>query len=186
MEKTLKQDSSDCIRVCLFGPESSGKTTLSQKLSSHYNAPLVPEFARAYLQNLWEKESKVCRPKDILPIVSGQMELENEALKKADHLIICDTDALTTKVYSEAYYDGWCPESLSKVVANNNYDLYLLTYIDTPWEADDLRDRPEQREEMFLHFKNALDNYGFNYILIKGSLEERVKTATNAINTLLI
>ena len=157
MEEALKQEPSNCIKICLFGPESSGKSTLSRKLSQHYNAPLVPEYAREYLQNLWDKEQLICRPKDLLPIAKGQMELENKALQKASKIIICDTDLLTTKIYSEAYYDDWCPAILNKYSLENTYDLYLLTYIDTPWDADDLRDRPEQREEMFAHFKEALD-----------------------------
>ncbi len=186
MEEVLKQHHSNCIRICLFGPESSGKSTLSRKLSQYYNAPLVPEYAREYLQNLWEKEQKICRPKDILPIAKGQMQLENKAVSKATNLLICDTDLLTTKVYSEVYYKGWSPELLTKYALKNNYDLYLLTYIDTPWEADDLRDRPEQRQEMFDYFKNALEHNNRRYILLKGSVEERMQLATKTINQLLL
>ncbi len=186
MEKTLRQDKSDCIRVCLFGPESSGKSTLSRKLSHHYNAPLVPEYAREYLQNLWDSEQKICRPKDLLPIAAGQIALENKAVQTAEKMVICDTDLLTTKVYSEAYYQGWCPELLTQMAIENQYDLYILTYIDTPFTKDDLRDRPEQREEMFALFKNALDHYKRPYIIVKGDISTRIKTAITAIKTLHI
>ena len=186
MEKGLRQVDSDCIKICLFGPESSGKSTLSRKLSAHYNAPLVPEYAREYLQNLWDTEQKICRPKDVLPIARGQMKLENEAATAAGNIIICDTDLLTTKVYSEAYYKGWCPELLHKMAIENQYDLYLLTYIDTPWAEDDLRDRPERREEMFVHFKNALEKYNRPYLLVKGAVSERMELATASINTLIM
>lgn len=185
MEETLEQQPSNCLKVCLFGPESSGKSTLSRKLSQHYQAPLVAEYAREYLQDLWDAEQLICRPKDLLPIAAGQMKLENLAVQKAEKLLICDTDLLTTKVYSEAYYKGWCPKLLDKYALQNSYDLYLLTYIDTPWEADDLRDKPNAREEMFTHFKNALDRYSKPYILIKGNLEERFALATKHINNLL-
>ena len=186
MEEALRQQSSNCIKICLFGPESSGKSTLSRKLSQHYNAPLVPEYAREYLQDLWQQEQKICRPKDLLPIAIGQMQLENKAVSEASNLVICDTDLLTTKVYSEAYYEGWSPELLTKYALKNNYDLYLLTYIDTPWEADDLRDRPERRQEMFDYFKNALEHNNRPYILLKGSVEERMQLATKTINQLLL
>ena len=186
MEKALKQQPSNCIRICLFGPESSGKSTLSRKLSQHYSAPLVPEYARIYLQDLWEKEKKICRPKDLLPIAKGQIALENKATQTAEKMIFCDTDLLTTKVYSESYYQGWCPQLLEKYALENSYDLYLLTYIDTPWEDDDLRDRPERREEMFSYFKAALDNNNRPYVLLKGSVDERMKTAIKAINNLYV
>lgn len=186
MEKTLEQQASSCIKICLFGPESSGKSTLSRKLSQHYNAPLVPEYAREYLQNLWDKEQQICRPKDLLPIAQGQMELENQALKQAKDILICDTDLLSTKVYSEAYYDGWCPALLEQYAIKNNYDLYLLTYIDTPWEKDDLRDRPDRREEMFTHFKNALIKYNRNFAVVKGDVSTRLDTSIKLINHLRI
>ena len=186
MEETLRQQPSNSIKICLFGPESSGKSTLSRKLSQHYNAPLVPEYAREYLQKLWDSTQKICRPKDLLPIAAGQIQLENKAIATNPPLVICDTDLLTTKVYSEAYYDGWCPELLTKYAVKNTYDLYLLTYIDTPWQADDLRDRPERRQEMFDHFKNALEHNKRPYILLKGTVEERMELATKTINQLLL
>lgn len=184
MEETLRQAASNCIKICLFGPESSGKSTLSRKLSQHYKAPLVPEYARAYLQHLWDQEQLACRPKDLLPIAQGQMRLENKAALSTKNIIICDTDLLTTKVYSEAYYEGWCPEIVNKMALKNEYDLYLLTAIDIPWENDDLRDRPERREEMFTCFKNALDTYNRPYIIVKGSVNERMTTAIASINNL--
>ncbi len=185
MEKVLKQNRSHCIRICLFGPESSGKSTLSRKLSKHYNAPLVPEYAREYLQQLWNNEQKICRPKDILPIAAGQINLENEALRAAKDLIICDTDLLSTKVYSEAYYSGWCPELLHKMALENTYDLYLLCYIDTPWTQDDLRDRPERREEMFSYFQNSLLTYKKPYITLRGDIDTRMNLAIDAIDKML-
>ena len=43
MEKQLKQKPSNCIKVVLFGPESTGKTTLSKYLARYYNSVWVPE-----------------------------------------------------------------------------------------------------------------------------------------------
>ena len=88
MEKNLKQTSSDCLKVVLFGPESSGKTTLSRELANYYNTYWVEEFAREYLQNKWNKEKKNCELKDIIPIAAGQIKLENEFSKKTSNLLI--------------------------------------------------------------------------------------------------
>ena len=156
MEKKLKQKPSNIIKVVLFGPESTGKTTLSDQLARHYNTVWAPEYAREYLQKKWNNERKTCENSDLLPIAIGQMKLENKLVKKADKILICDTDLLETKVYSEEYYGGIVDPNLDKAAKINQYDLYLLTYIDTPWEADDLRDRPEQRLEMFKAFENTL------------------------------
>ena len=67
----------------------------------------------------------------------------------------------------------------------NTYDLYLLTYIDIPWEADDLRDKPNEREKMFNYFKDTLEKYGKNFITLKGDKKQRLNKAINHIDTLL-
>ena len=185
MEKELTQDPINIIKVVLFGPESTGKTTLSKQLARHYNTVWTPEYAREYLQKKWNNERKTCEKEDLIPIAIGQMNLENKLGKKADKLLICDTDLLETKVYSSAYYGGFVDPILEKAATENTYDLYLLTYIDTPWEADDLRDRPEQRLEMFEAFQKALDQHHRPYLLLKGDKESRLKKAVEAIDAIL-
>jgi len=185
MEENLRQEPINIVKVVLFGPESSGKTTLSEQLARHYNTVWIPEFARDYLQNKWNNERKTCEYEDLLPIAIGQMKLENDAAKKADRLLICDTDLLETMVYSEEFYGGEVDPRLEKAAIESSYDLYLLTYIDTPWVADDLRDRPQLRLEMFQAFENTLKKYNKPYVLVSGSKEERLKTAVTAIDKIL-
>jgi nicotinamide riboside kinase len=88
-------------------------------------------------------------------------------------------------VYSQEYYGGFVDPRLDEAAKVNQYDLYLLTYIDTPWEADDLRDRPEQRQEMFDAFEKALKDHNKNYILLKGDKKTRLNKAVKAIDKLL-
>jgi len=185
MEKTLKQQPLNLIKVVLFGPESTGKTTLSRQLARHYNTVWTPEFARDYLQEKWNNERKTCEQDDLIKIAEGQITLENELAKKADKVLICDTDLLETKVYSEEFYGGFVDNRLNNAAIENSYDIYFLTYIDTPWEADDLRDRPEQRLEMFNAFEKALIDYKRPYVLLKGDKETRFKKATEIIDKLL-
>ena len=185
MEKELKQDPINLVKVVLFGPESTGKTTLSKQLARHYNTVWTPEFAREYLQKKWNNERKTCEVSDLVPIAIGQMRLENRLAKRADKLLICDTDLLETKVYSEEYYGGFVDEKLNSASEENLYDSYLLAYIDTPWEEDDLRDRPGRRLEMFTAFENALKKNKKNYILLKGDKETRLKAATAAIDNII-
>ncbi len=185
MEEALKQEPCNCVKVVLFGPESTGKTTLSRQLARHYNSVWVPEYAREYLQNKWNNERKTCESKDLLPIAIGQMKLENELVKKTNNVLICDTDLLETKVYSEEYYSGTCDPILEKYALENTYDLYFLTYIDVPWEKDDLRDKPFEREEMFKAFENALIKYNKPYVLLKGNKKERLEKAIKHIDAIL-
>ena len=182
MENSLEQKPAGCKRIVLYGPESTGKTTMARALAAHYNAPWVPEFARDYLQGKWDREKKICEPHDLIPIAQGQMKLENEAASSSDSFIFCDTDLLTTKVYSESYYEGWCDPLLNEYALKNQYDLYLLLYIDTPWVDDDPRDRPHQREDMFEQFKGALEKYNRPYLLLRGDIDQRLSKAINHLN----
>ncbi|HHB78160.1 MAG TPA: nicotinate-nucleotide adenylyltransferase, partial [Saprospiraceae bacterium] len=138
-----------------------------------------------YLQDKWNDERKTCEQKDLIPIAIGQMALENDLAPKANRVLICDTDILETMVYSETYYGGFVEPVLEKAAKENQYDLYLLTYIDTPWEKDDLRDRPDRRQEMFEAFHEALVKNNRPYILLKGDKRTRLRTATKAIDELL-
>ena len=185
MEERLGQEPSNLIKVVLFGPESTGKTTLAAQLAEHYNSEWVPEYAREYLQHKWDREQKTCEPKDLVPIAYGQMELENRLAKIANKVLVCDTDLLETKVYSEAYYTGTCDPILEKYAIKNSYDLYFLTYVDTPWVADDLRDKPDERERMFAYFKEALEKYNRKFIILKGDKATRLATAIEHIDKLL-
>ena len=185
MEETLKQRNANIVRVVLFGPESTGKTTLSRHLARHYNTVWVREYAREYLQEKWNNERKACENSDLLPIAIGQIKLENELAKKANRVLICDTDLLETKVYSEKFYGGFVDSDLEEAAITNQYNLYLLTYIDTPWKKDDLRDRPQQRLEMFNAFENALIKNNRPYILLKGDKKTRLETAVKAIDEIL-
>ncbi|MEY8849948.1 AAA family ATPase [Psychroserpens sp. XS_ASV72] len=187
MEETLKQithTNPNCLKVVLFGPESTGKSTLAEALSKHFNTVFVEEFSRSYAEQKKE-DGEVLTKADVLPIAVGQMQLENERLKKANKILICDTDLLETLVYSKMYYNGFCPEPVKKYAEENTYDLYFLTYIDMPWEADGIRDQPHDRLQQFKTFEAALNHFKKPYVVVKGAFEERLSFCINQINELL-
>ena len=183
--ETIPQTSSRCLRVVLYGPESTGKTTLAKALADHYQTSWVPEFARSYLQEKWDKQQAVCTLADLPIIAQGQLAAENTAIAQANRLIFCDTNILVTKVWSETHFEGYCAPELNTILAQTHYDLYLLTSIDVPWEKDDLRDRPNDRKQMFIYFKQQLEAYNFPFLVLEGSLEKRIQKAVNTIEQLL-
>lgn len=187
MAKNLKQtqNNSNLIKVVLFGPESTGKTTLAGALAKHYNTHWVPEYMREYLQQKWDLKKQKCTLKDLLPIALGQMDSENTLAKEANKLLFCDTDLLEIKVYSEVYYEGFCPPEIEKAAVQNQYDFYFLMYIDTIWEEDDLRDKPGEREALFSVFENALKNGKKPYAILKGNKKTRIKEAIQLVDDLV-
>ncbi|MDA0331527.1 MAG: ATP-binding protein [Bacteroidetes bacterium] len=169
MEKNLRQESSEVKKIVICGPESTGKSTLTQNLSSYYNTSFAKEFARDFLQHKWDITNTVCTKKDLIDIVKGQIDSENKALKKANKLLFCDTNILTTIAWSKTHFNGYCNDWIIDQSKKLSYDYYLILNVDTEWVQDDLRDRPNDREKMFEAHKLELDLLGVSYDIIKGS-----------------
>ena len=184
MEENLKQQPTDIIKIAMFGPESSGKTTLSRQLAEHFDTRWVAEFARQYLEDKLLNANEVCVPEDLLPIAIGQTRLENEGLNTANKFLFCDTNLLVTKVYSEAYYE-FCDPILDKAAKKHKYDLFFLTNIDLPFEKDELRDSEENRNKFFHIFQNSLIENNKPYILLSGTKQARLKKAIHIVNDLV-
>lgn len=185
MEKNLRQQKTAIIKIALFGPESTGKTTLAKQLAEYYETEWVPEFARDYLQEKWEENQHICAADDMMPIAYGQVALENEKLSAAKKYLFSDTNLMVTKVFSEMYY-GFCDPLLNEAALEHEYDLFFLTDIDVPWEKDDIRDTPEGRESIFSVFKQALIESGKPFITLSGNKESRLSQATAIIDHLTL
>jgi len=185
MEKDLRQQKTTIIKIALFGPESTGKTTLAKQLADYYETEWVPEFARDYLQEKWEENKHICVADDMMPIAYGQTALENEKLANANKYLFCDTNLMVTKVFSEMYY-GFCDPLLNEAALKHEYDLFFLTDIDVPWEKDDIRDTPEGRETVFSVFKQTLIDTKKPFITLSGDKETRLAKATVIIGELTI
>ena len=107
MAKTTEHAQNQLIKIVLFGPESTGKTTLAQSLANYYQTNWVEEFARDYLQKKYDDSGLICEPKDIMPIVEGQLKLEKKKALNAKKFLFCDTNPLQTYVYANAYYTNY-------------------------------------------------------------------------------
>lgn len=183
MEENLRQKSTNILRITTYGPESTGKTTLARDLAEYFNTTWIVEFARDFLEEILDKEGRICEEKDLLPIAIGQTAIENEALNRATKYLFCDTNALVTKVYSDIYYNHCSPE-IEEAARLHHYDLFFLTDKDVPWEADGLRDSQEYRDSSFEIFKQNLIDYNKPFIQINGNKKERLEKAVKIVTDL--
>lgn len=164
------------FRVCLTGCESTGKTELARRLAAHFSAPWVPEFSRDYAQMMARPLSYM----DVTPIGRGQLDLESRVAADARHLLILDTDLLSTVVYSRHHF-GVAPEWIERNALSRRADLYLLLDVDVPWVADAVRDGGDARRQLHRDFRRVLEEYEAEYVVIAGSWEERFGRAVEAI-----
>jgi NadR type nicotinamide-nucleotide adenylyltransferase len=184
--KTGEPDST-CKRIIVFGPECSGKTTLTQQLANYFGTSWSPEYARPYLtykndiENRWQR-GFISVYEDVEPMSIGQMAVEDHALAcAANGIVFHDTNLLTNLIYAK-YYFGQAPEWLPLMVNNRAYDGYLLLEPNLPWRADGLRDRPSQRNLLLEIFKNALHVHQCRYAQISATGEERFQQALVALS----
>jgi NadR type nicotinamide-nucleotide adenylyltransferase len=176
----IRNTFSDLKKICIIGPECTGKTTLSRALSEHYKTAWVPEYARGYLDKL----NRPYDPTDLLKIAHGQIRMEDEWIREANKLIFFDTNLLVIKVWSEHKFGTCDPEILTQH-ATRAYDHYLLTDIDLPWEDDPQREHPQLREHFKKIYADLISNSGIPYNLLSGSSEHRLKNALSIIDNLL-
>jgi len=172
----------DIKRIAVYGPESTGKTQLAGKLAAHFGAPLVAEYAR----ERWDQQGALGL-EDMLPIAREQWRREDEAAAGAASLVICDTDALTTMLWSDLLY-GACPEELRRGAEkrSKNYELYLLLDVDTPFSPDPQRFFPDpaDREKCMRIWRGALERRQLPFVLIRGDWAAREAAAIAAVQAL--
>jgi NadR type nicotinamide-nucleotide adenylyltransferase len=173
---------SQSLRIAVFGPESTGKTWLAERLATHFRAPLVPEYAR----ERWDEQGALGL-EDMLPIAREQWRRE-DAAAAASSMVICDTDALTTMLWSDLLY-GTCPDDVRRGAEKRcrQYALYLLLDIDVPFQPDPQRCFPDpaDREKCMRIWRGALERRQLPFVEIRGDWKSREAAAIGAVTELL-
>jgi HTH-type transcriptional repressor of NAD biosynthesis genes len=165
-------------KVCFYGPESTGKSTMASTMAKKFNTEFVPEVAREMLiTNDFSID-------DIIRIGKAQTQRVHEKTRTANKILFCDTDLITTQIYAQ-HYLGTIPPILYDLEKEVNYDIYFFMDIDTEWIADGLRDLGHRRQEMFDLFRKALHDRNIPYIFLTGDREKKEELVINTVKALL-
>lgn len=161
-------------KIVITGPESTGKTELSEALAVKLNARWIPEYARTYV----EKLKRPYQFSDLEIIARYQIQQEREESEKVGNgILIFDTWLIITKIWFEVVY-GKGPEWLEDYIASSKIDLFLVCRPDIPWIADPVRENGgEMRDKLFDRYCREIEKYGFNLEIVEGLGEARLNNA---------
>ncbi len=167
-------------RICLHGPESTGKSTLATRLAAHFGCEVVPEYGRAYC----EEHGTDIDMSALVHIARTQDAMNQTAAGRNNVRVLFDTDPLVTAVWAEMMFGGRDPYFTH---FNAYADLYLLLDIDLPFIDDGLRvyREPAQRQHFFKLCKAELETRGVKWALVQGEGEARFQSALKHITGVL-
>lgn len=168
-------------RVCLFGAESTGKSTLGWSLARELRLPFATEYVRGYLDVLGRTE---CQYEDVEWIGRGVVA-QQEALNRLEVSgVLWDTDLLASCLWSRVIY-GRCPEGMEALAAERKADLYVVLMPDVPWVEDPQRCLPGRREWFTEQCLERLESVGAEVVCVSGGWEERAREAREAVRNFL-
>ena len=172
-------------RIVVFGTESTGKTTLAQRLAAHFDEPWSPEFVREF----WDMHGGVIGPGDLGTIALGQLANEGRAAAQGRRLALADTDLLTCVLWDDLLFPGACPDWVrteAEERARRNA-LYLLCDTDIPFAPDPQRSFPDAAGRAIGRrlWREALECRGLPWVDIRGDWAEREATAIAAVEAVL-
>jgi len=167
-------------KVAVIGPECTGKSDLSAFLATHFKTEWAREYARGYMDKLVRPYAQ----SDLLTIAHGQLRVEEEFMRDSNKVLICDTNLYVIKIWSQFKF-GTVDEEILNHIATRKYDLYLLTYIDIPWQDDPQREHPTKRQELYDIYLREMKNQPVPFVEIKGERELRRKMAVSAIEKII-
>ena len=174
-----------CKKVVIMGPESTGKSTLTERLADHFNTNYTAEYGREYT-DLIPASTMVLE--DYENIAIGHRLKCFNALQESNKVLFVDTEAITTKVFAEMYLNQEIKSNiLDNMIQSQEFDKYYLLDIDVPWVDDGTRDFPneEDRKRHFNRLKDVLDENKIEYEIVSGNYDERFKYVVNDLKCVM-
>ncbi len=172
-------------RIAVFGTESTGKTTLAQRLAAYFSEPWSAEFVREF----WDLRDGKITAADLGTIALGQIANEDAALAGARRAVFCDTELLTCTIWNDLLFPGACPAWVRAEADERarGYALYLLCDTDVPFAPDPQRCFPVEtgRANARRVWREMLEKRGLPFVEIRGDWAQREAAAIAAVEAVL-
>lgn len=158
-------------KLCLLGPESTGKSTAGQTLASKLNTIYVPEYAAALIG----RQGGEFYAHNVSQVIEAQKNSEKALAQFVNKIMVCDSSAITTAIYAKELFN--ISVDIGACLKENSYHHYALFYPDTEYVDDihrkTLQDPETKRLSFFFQFEAILKTYGLPYTVIQGSYEQK-------------
>ena len=175
----------EVVRIAVFGPESTGKSSLAERLAARFGEPWAPEFVRGF----WEQHGGTIVGADLDAIARGQIAAEEAAAARARRVVFCDTELLTNVLWADLLFPGACPEWVRSEADKRakRYAVYLLCVTDLSFEPDPQRCFPDEagRQMCMRLWRDTLTKRGLPLVEIAGDWAVRETHAVAAVERVL-
>jgi HTH-type transcriptional regulator, transcriptional repressor of NAD biosynthesis genes len=165
-------------RVVFVGTESTGKSTLAQRMATELDTLWTHEFGR----ELWEAQNLEGSFADHLRMARRQRQREDAACRHARRYLFCDTNAWTTLHWSLRSY-GTADARLQELVDRTQDDYtWFLCANDFGWIQDGTREMAGAESGKFQEQQiRDLERRGIPYVTVTGPVEQRVEQVRAAL-----
>jgi HTH-type transcriptional repressor of NAD biosynthesis genes len=170
----------DLVRkITIAGTESTGKSTLVQRLALHFGTTYVTETGRAVVGN-----TNTCTLNDLSTIAKAHYQDVEAAMTRARRLLFLDTDIYTTASYSKFLFQrdleisAYTPEA-------SRVDLTLYLDSDAPYVQDGTRLSKPDRDALDKSHRAILERENIPYTVLKGSYDDRFAAAVAAVEAII-
>jgi len=156
-------------RICFLGGESSGKSTLTERLAREFSTGFVVEYGRTLSE---EKDNNLIY-EDLLKIAKTHVSHEESAAESANKYLFVDTSPLTTLFYSNHLFGKSDPELVW--LSHRKYDRTFLCAPDFNFVQDGTREGDNLRERQHEWYLQKLAERNISFVLLEGDLETRTE-----------
>jgi HTH-type transcriptional regulator, transcriptional repressor of NAD biosynthesis genes len=158
-------------KVVFMGAESTGKSTLTERLALEFQTNFVAEYGR----EVWMQKNGILELSDYVHIAQHHRTLEDAAVLESKQFLFVDTNAITTMFWCYAYEGNGLPELTEFArAAETRYDQVFVCKDDIPFVQDGWRDDAVWRSRQQSLILYDLTVRGVPYTIVSGSLQERV------------